>query len=66
MINLAGMRFNDGIGKYQCTGSHDGSFAYYGMVEQGRPHPNQGIVVHTSSVKCHVVADGYVIAYFYG
>ena len=58
--------FDDGVCQYQGAGSHDGSFSHYGVVEEGSSHANQGIVVYAGSVECHVVADGYVVADFYG
>ena len=59
-------RLDDGVAQYQGTGSHDGTFAHHGMVEEGGAHAYEGIVADGCPVHGDIVADGHVVADFYG
>ena len=61
-----GVWFDYRVRKYQSAGGYDGTFAHYGMVEQGGAHTDECFVVDTCPVQGDVMSDRNIIADFYG
>ena len=52
--------------QHQGTCSNNGTFAYDGIIEHRRTHPNQCPTFHDATMQGHIVSDGHIIPNLYG
>ena len=48
--------------KNQCSGCHDGTFAYVSAIQKRCSHSDKCVVVHVCTVDSHVMPHGHVVA----